>query len=385
MGNLEEADLTAPEFIEYQKELEEEARALMPWNPTKCTYELGPIRQQLYACRDHGNIALCYSCAIICHTTCDIVELFTKRNYSCDCGTERDSKEAEKGQDSKISTKYYCQLRKNTVLDIPGSQNTYGHNFQGLFCGCSKEYNPNSDAVMLQCVAGLNCNEDWYHDYCILGKDEVSASIERSMPKEEDVETDNIIEKVIDGFPKLDSFNAFICTKCTNKYDYYFEKLLSHELSETIFAKKLFKINNTTTSRKNEDATGQKRKTDVSKASEYSLFLKENYSDGFNKIKESLLKNNDDEKLLSFLQHTIPHLIEDTPVYEPIDEEEPKSSIHDLAMGLLNESVDRQKALSAIVAYHTLKDRLGGFFQRFADNNEVVKGEDIKNFFAKEE
>lgn len=70
--------VSASEYLSHQQELEDDARKLMPWDPKSCTYEKGALRQQVFACRSHGKIGVCYSCSIQCHTKCDIVELFTK-------------------------------------------------------------------------------------------------------------------------------------------------------------------------------------------------------------------------------------------------------------------------------------------------------------------
>lgn len=404
MSENTEQEITAQGFLEQQRNLEEEARRLMPWNPTKCTYELGPTRQQIFACRDHGNIALCYSCSIICHTSCDIVELFTKRDYTCDCGTERDTKRAEKGDEGE-HLKYFCQLRKNTERNIPSTQNIYGQNFKGLFCSCSEEYDPESEAVMLQCVAGLECNEDWYHDYCLLGSSKDPG--ERVVSKATEENIDLVDEKILPGFPELDTFDALICPKCTAKYNYYFERLISHSSSDTFISSVLkvgekdikkeekaalkkeedkkpqeeekAELKNETREDLNDKPIEKKRRIEQI-VGPYSILLKKNYSEKLKELLENL-KETQSDPLISFIENTIPHLIKDEPIFEPKDDAAPTSSIHDLALGLLNGSVDRENTVGAIVAFHGLKDELGNFFQSFAQDGKVVKGEDIKDFF----
>ena len=49
-SNDEAATLTAVDYIQNQEELEKEARELMPYDPNECTYEMGELRQPLFAC-----------------------------------------------------------------------------------------------------------------------------------------------------------------------------------------------------------------------------------------------------------------------------------------------------------------------------------------------
>lgn len=93
-SNEEASSITAQDYIHEQLSLEKEARMRMPYDPDKCTYELGPIRQEVYACltcseRSRKPCGVCFACSIRCHSTHRLVELFTKREFSCDCGTER--------------------------------------------------------------------------------------------------------------------------------------------------------------------------------------------------------------------------------------------------------------------------------------------------------
>ena len=161
------SDISVSEYIDQQKALEDEARGLMPWNPTHCTYTDGALRQPVFACLDCGKIGVCYSCSIQCHAECQLEELFTKRGFTCDCGTER--QQTKKGQ-------FWCQLRQNKDKDIPSLSNHYSQNFEGLFCNCHNKYNPDSDSTMIQCVLGLECNEEWYHLCCIMKDHDHSPS-----------------------------------------------------------------------------------------------------------------------------------------------------------------------------------------------------------------
>ena len=99
----EESDsLTAVDYIKTRDKLEKEARELMPFDPSECTYGKGELRQPIFACitcSDENNeeIGVCYSCSIQCHSSHELVELFTKRNFVCDCGTTKMSKTIDGG------------------------------------------------------------------------------------------------------------------------------------------------------------------------------------------------------------------------------------------------------------------------------------------------
>ncbi|XP_050269010.1 uncharacterized protein LOC126713319 isoform X2 [Quercus robur] len=77
-----------------------------------------------------------------------IVELWTKRNFRCDCGN------------SKFG-EFFCKIFPNK--DIENAENSYNHNFKGSYCTCSRPY-PDPDVEeqveMIQCCI---C-EDWFHE-----------------------------------------------------------------------------------------------------------------------------------------------------------------------------------------------------------------------------
>jgi len=90
-------------------------------------------------------MAICYGCAVHCHDGHDLIELYTKRNFCCDCGN------------SKFERKCSLYEEKQSL----NARNVYNHNFAGLYCSCNKPYpsDDDDDGEMLQCVV---C-EDWFH------------------------------------------------------------------------------------------------------------------------------------------------------------------------------------------------------------------------------
>ncbi|KAJ5119163.1 hypothetical protein N7448_010870 [Penicillium atrosanguineum] len=227
---------TAKEFIESQIRLEADAREALPYSFDSCTYALGPLRQNLFACLTcnpppskpndpYTPAAVCYSCQISCHSEHELVELFNKRNFVCDCGTTRLPSPCTLREDPKTGRKI---VRSQEAA--PG--NKYNHNFRNQFCGCGEQYDAHEEkGTMFQCL-GLGtvetggCGEDWWHPECLIGlprdwhKSEVS---EKQAPSDDIVAPVNAHAQPVDdddetplppGFPAEDDFWQLICFKC---------------------------------------------------------------------------------------------------------------------------------------------------------------------------
>lgn len=95
---------------------------------------------------------VCLACSYHCHEGHELVELYTKRRFRCDCGN------------SKFPSK--CTLEPNK--DSLNEHNSYNHNFSGLYCTCRRPYPDPEDMVpddMIQCII---C-EDWFHSRHLSG------------------------------------------------------------------------------------------------------------------------------------------------------------------------------------------------------------------------
>ncbi|CAG10568.1 unnamed protein product [Tetraodon nigroviridis] len=122
-------------------------------DPENCSYSRGYVkRQAVFACNTCTPSAaepagICLACANECHDGHDIFELYTKRNFRCDCG-------------NKKFGDFKCQL--SPTKDAENVRNKYNHNFTGRYCTCDRPYPDQEDQVndeMIQCVI---C-EDWFH------------------------------------------------------------------------------------------------------------------------------------------------------------------------------------------------------------------------------
>uniref|UniRef100_A0A914YCT8 UBR-type domain-containing protein n=1 Tax=Panagrolaimus superbus TaxID=310955 RepID=A0A914YCT8_9BILA len=120
---------------------------------TVCTYDEGYIRQEIFSCltcyeKTKQIAGICFACSSECHDGHELVELYTRRQFTCDCGND---KFAEK-----------CQLQPEK--NVTNKYNKYCDNFLNKWCTCKKPYPPEEntpefDSEMLQCVA---C-ENWFH------------------------------------------------------------------------------------------------------------------------------------------------------------------------------------------------------------------------------
>lgn len=223
---------------------------------------MGPLRQNVFACLTCNPApsnasdswttgGVCYACSIQCHGEHTLVEIFQKRNFTCDCGTTR------------FPAARPCVLRFNKDTNTRGgvsseeadANNKYNHNFRNRFCGCECDYDPfQQKGTMFQCL-GLGttetggCGEDWYHPGCLVGMGPrwwetmklangpksrppengqnglptISESNEGAQDADEADGISKVTEALVDenddppmppGFPDEKEFEGFICYKC---------------------------------------------------------------------------------------------------------------------------------------------------------------------------
>ncbi|CAD5208466.1 unnamed protein product [Bursaphelenchus xylophilus] len=139
-----------------------------------CTYPENYVpRQSIFSCvtcqeESEGELAgICFACSENCHAGHEVLQLYTKRNFCCDCGNSK------------------FKNNKCTLFDgkIPKNRrNKYNHNFKGLYCTCDKPYPPAPDdpmfkAEMFQCCI---C-EDWFHGEHIGIPDDVYQDLEQEL------------------------------------------------------------------------------------------------------------------------------------------------------------------------------------------------------------
>jgi len=273
---------TAADFIRDQMQLEADAREALPYvcellllpcaahhtdtcavmkSIKECTKPLGSLRQNVYACltcnpppsnadEPFSAAGICYACSVQCHGEHELVEIFQKRNFTCDCGTTR----FKPDQPCTLRINPDTNTQGNVHSEQPDPNNKYNQNFRNLFCSCSVYYNPDEQkGTMYQCL-GLGthetggCGEDWYHPGCLVGQGPkwFEKLPKRELPKstsnitlapisedptqedgnEQQIQNADAGEYVDDdgdvplpeGFPEEDNFAHFLCYKCVEAY-----------------------------------------------------------------------------------------------------------------------------------------------------------------------
>ncbi|XP_075048915.1 putative E3 ubiquitin-protein ligase UBR7 [Mixophyes fleayi] len=150
----EDPVLCLQDVLEEDDALEDEACAVLGGSDTeKCSYPESYVkRQALYACNTctpdkEEPAGICLACTYKCHEGHDLFELYTKRNFRCDCGN---------GKFKQLKCKLFPE--KESL----NADNKYNANFFGLYCTCKRPYPDPEDETpdeMIQCVV---C-EDWFH------------------------------------------------------------------------------------------------------------------------------------------------------------------------------------------------------------------------------
>lgn len=435
MSNKEKASddlqvsLTAIDYINQQEELEREARILMPFDPNECTYELGELRQQVYACltcsrtNDNQPIGVCYSCSIQCHSKHELVELFTKRSFLCDCGTTRMAKtpngacnlrrvdRSNSGPLSKLGSRQPSHVDL-PAEDIPSNSNVYNQNFYGKFCDCKQPYDPAKETGnMFQCYFGFACGEDWFHDRCIMGLRPESQLTEQEnnasgantgqmgddkTPREislgddeSDDEDDMDTIGRLQYFPRLKSFDEYICWQCVSKFREIFTQL--DQKIPGVIVEKLPRFNGVRSVQEWKKLKGKEDEPKAKRArkdgddlrheeDQYSIFLAKHFK---KKLTENISRLDHASSLYQFLQNNL-ELYEDDPIHKP--PEDPSEDAWSITTSNADldaiQSLPRDQAIEGIQAYNAIKAKLRDFFKPFAEQGKVVTEDEVKSFFG---
>lgn len=364
-----EAPSSLREYVEAQDKLDREARELFPYDFSTCSYEQGYVKQQVFSCltctpKDGGQRGgVCYGCSITCHGDHELVELFNRRAFRCDCGSDRLS-----GQP--------CRIRKDTVP--LNADNKYNQNYDNIFCMCKTIYDAANEAdTMFQC---LLC-EDWYHDRCIKTKSLV--------PPEDDFE-DYVCRSCVGQHPWLLRYLSDPRFACTPKRQQEEQKStdglesdvkIKHGLCEA--AEEDEKPNKKLKLADDEAKTDQDKSTDRCawedlpdpKVASQDLFLLEHFRDRICKCKACR------ERMSSCL----PIMVEEE-VYDPPTDSDDNESSFDAgtrAMESTLQSMPREKAIEGILAYNKLKDHIASCLKPLAESGEIITKEHVATFFEK--
>merc|ERR1719273_50872 len=382
------------DVLQDENDMEEDARAVLGGaDDRNCTYndsESGGYlkRQALYACvtcsvpnaPDFSPAGICLACSYACYNDHTLVELYTKRQFRCDCGN------------SKFPKSNRCRLRDDK--DTINEKNEYNQNYRGVYCTCHRPYPDDEDPIpdaMIQCVI---C-EDWLHRRHL---------------------------KVNAGQPPREStFGELICHLCSEKYH---EKFLfayhgfsvSNESITEISNDSIYISGNDETSSQNSNAPESHEKTitvqderqsevykeeeemekktvekntvekncllkeenvqslRLSKSKPLSLFMPLGWR--YQLCKCSSCKKMYQELSLAFLID-----VEDTVHHYVSKSASEKGSQYEGGLKALSD-MDRKNQIEAIHGYTDMKSNLMEYLKEFAMNKRVVREEDIKEFFS---
>eukprot|EP00484_Ammonia_sp_Unknown_P020840 CAMPEP_0197028040 /NCGR_PEP_ID=MMETSP1384-20130603/7845_1 /TAXON_ID=29189 /ORGANISM="Ammonia sp." /LENGTH=517 /DNA_ID=CAMNT_0042456981 /DNA_START=27 /DNA_END=1580 /DNA_ORIENTATION=+ len=225
-------------------------------NLNRCTYSKGYIDQPVFACLTCSNVdsnhnsntidadkqdytrlsGFCLGCSMNCHLDHNVIELWNKRHFKCDCGNTKFANSAQ--------TECLLSCQKDDI----NAANEYNHNFLGKYCYCNREYSV-AHHTMHQC---LNC-QDWFHQTCIIlhhlklnpnlqSLYQAQQSTQHQAEEHEEEAKDDKHEDAesadhdqespfFEYFRKLlipqsedeeNCFDAFICKDCAAKYQHFF-------------------------------------------------------------------------------------------------------------------------------------------------------------------
>ncbi|RKP26778.1 hypothetical protein SYNPS1DRAFT_13700 [Syncephalis pseudoplumigaleata] len=376
-GN-DEHTVTAVDVLQAQTALEREAAAVLPGRFDRCTRSLGPTRQSAYACLTCSPVeprGICYACSIACHAEHNLVELFERRRFLCDCATD-------------MPDGHGCTIRPaDTSADTAASamaklpRNHYDHNYLGRFCRCDEAYDPDKEAgTMYQCAV---C-EDWFHDRCIQG-----------LPRQ------------------TDSFEEFCCQACVARLPF----LHCYALQEKVTVnKKIVKseeeeeeekvdvdVVNATRKRphvidapsEDEQATKRVKVEDdtvtTERACPWTADVKERMANASSSSSSScdLFFAADWRDRLCrcsscmdiYEEADVTYLLATEETYQPEKDEDSDASLFDLGMQKLA-GMDRTQAINGLYAYNQLCGEIKSFLRGFASTGKVVTKSDVETFFA---
>ncbi|PJF19531.1 hypothetical protein PSACC_00650 [Paramicrosporidium saccamoebae] len=338
--------ITLQEYLEEEAELEKEAAEAFPGKFDECTFGHGYIRQPLYACRTcvkdgEARAAICYSCSVVCHPKCELIELSARRHFRCDCGNPLFSSA--------------CGLQKKDELN---EENQYdgkaGQNFFGRFCSCNVFFDATVEqSDMLQCLV---C-EDWYHEDCI-GKT-----------------------------PPVEAFDSMICAGCVVEKSFLEALCQSKHVIRASEYKDVDIETEEDGQRSPKQAKLMQPKCETKMyASNYvgcfavkvptqqeSIFL----ADGW---KADLCQCEACKEMTTKAKLDYLYTSDDIHVPEPDDEATLPS--YRVGQMLLEKHVNRQVAIDGIKAVENLRHKLLDFLKPFEEGNKVVTKEDIELFFG---
>lgn len=356
--------LSMVDVMNEEQELEDDAVAVLGASDAKnCTYPQGYLdRQALYSCKTcvvkDGQLAgVCLACSLDCHNGHELFELYTKRNFRCDCGNGK-------------FENFTCKLFP--YKDKINNQNKYNQNFHGLYCTCARPYPDPDDDVedeMIQCII---C-EDWYHGRHLGSSYPPESGEYAEMICPECMKNHGFLWKycvlsVAVKLEKSEDDEKTIDVECSNS-----EYSLTSEKNETDNDKPVDSKTDTLSS----IPTSPCHLLELSKRKGESHSGATFWHEGWRK---KLCRCTDCQQM--YENQSIGYLLDerDSLVAYERKGKDTAASHDDKVMAALS-SIDRVQQVEMLQGYADLKDQLKEYLKSFAESGKVVTESDIAHFF----
>ncbi|EEY58092.1 uncharacterized protein PITG_00704 [Phytophthora infestans T30-4] len=301
---------------------------------THCSYPMGYMRQAVYACmtctpdaleKPETRAGVCLACTYNCHQDHELVELYTKRSFRCDCGNK------------KFHKSNPCKLEADKAATNP--RNTYSQNYGGLYCNCHRPYpdpERTTPEVMVQCVI---C-EDWLHEEHI----------------SKDKSPDDAVASTDTGHTvSPESFDELICLECMHKHPF----LMAYTQTEAIEC--VLKV--------------KQQQLEAQGTTLRPTFWSSDWRSDLCQCSSCLSL---------FDKHDIAFLLDPEDslhVYEASAREKKTASDEEMAQRAFANTLTHEQQVEVAMGYSLMKNNLQQYLAGFAAAGKTVRKEDIQNFF----
>uniref|UniRef100_A0AAV1T6I9 UBR-type domain-containing protein n=1 Tax=Peronospora matthiolae TaxID=2874970 RepID=A0AAV1T6I9_9STRA len=380
----EEEVVTLSDVLKHNEHMTETADAVLgDASDTHCSYPMGYIRQAVYACmtctpeaveRPETRAGVCLACTYSCHHDHELVELYTKRMFRCDCGND------------KFPSTMSCKLEAEKAP--ANERNTYSQNYGGLYCNCHRPY-PDPERttadVMVQCVI---C-EDWLHEEHLTDGSNEEPAAEKDASESCDKEStteESPTSGDADGTEDLETamlcetFDELVCLDCMKKHPF----LMAYAAGSTV---------ERAVKRENTDE-GSSEATPAS-SSECVLKLKQQQqleTKSSTALRPTFWSSDWRSDLCQcsscvalFEKHGIAFLLDPDDalhVYEASAREKKSASDEEVAQRAFANKLTHEQQVDVAVGYSVMKNNLQQYLAGFAAEGKTVRKEDIQQFFA---
>lgn len=387
----EDPAVSMVDVLREEEELEADANAVLgDSDATNCTYLMGYVpRQALYACLTCNTSepsGICLACSYECHDGHELVELYTKRNFKCDCGNA-------KFKDFK------CKLFQNKA-DY-NVDNRYNQNFKGLYCTCQRPYPDPDDDIEDEMILCVVC-EDWYHgrhlglkdvpdtnsdtemvcNVCMSKHDflwtyaVLSSEVHKITVDDSNSDVDIVRERTgkeeTDKTDNADNVGEGTRKKKTNKKDVTGSVLTEQD-----------NIHDQNVCSTSKDGNNQKKQCQLIELSKRKVIHEDSAVFFTNGWRRKLCTCTDCNKM--YLDRNIEFLTDENDTVESYElrgkQKSTPSSQYDKGLQALS-NMDRVQQVEVLHGFNDLKTELSNYLKKFAENKKVVREEDIKEFFT---